>query len=112
MPIFETPEPISVTVELALGEVRIVASDRTDTVVEVRPSNPAQKSDVAAAAQTRVEYSDGRLVVRGPKGWKQHMWFGARESIDIEIELPAGSRCAATRPRQRFTAPVVSANAS
>ena len=93
MPVFDTPEPISVTVELALGAVRIAASDRTDTVVEVRPSNPAKKSDVAAAAQTRVDYADGKLVVKGPRGWKPHVRpWGNSESIDIDIELPAGSR--------------------
>ena len=36
MPNFDTPEPISVTLELGVGNVRITASDRTDTVVEVR----------------------------------------------------------------------------
>ena len=39
MPKFETPEPISVTLDYAVGNVRISASDRTDTVVEVRPSD-------------------------------------------------------------------------
>ena len=39
MPTFDTPEPISVTVELSVGDHRIVAGDRTDNVVEVRPTN-------------------------------------------------------------------------
>ena len=46
MPTFDTPEPISVTLELGVGDVRITASDRTDTVVEVRPSDDADESDV------------------------------------------------------------------
>jgi hypothetical protein len=54
MPTFDTPQPISVTVELGVGDLRIVASDRTDTMVEVRPSDPAKKADVTAAEQTRV----------------------------------------------------------
>ena len=54
---FDTPEPISVTVELGVGDLRIVASDRTDTMVEVRPSDAAKKADVTAAEQTRVEYA-------------------------------------------------------
>ena len=49
MSTFQTPQPISVTVELGVGEIRIQATDRTDTVVEVRPSNSARKSDVSAA---------------------------------------------------------------
>jgi hypothetical protein len=46
MPNYETPEPISLTLELGVGNVRIAASDRTDTVVEVRPSDEADESDV------------------------------------------------------------------
>jgi DUF4097 and DUF4098 domain-containing protein YvlB len=88
---FDTPEPILVTVELSVGDVRIVASDRTDTQVEVRPSDSRRKGDVAAAQQTRVEYAGGLLLVKAPKGWKQPFW-GGRESIDVQIDLPSGSR--------------------
>jgi DUF4097 and DUF4098 domain-containing protein YvlB len=92
MTTFETPEPILVTVGLAVGDIRIEASDRTDTVVEVRPSNSAKKSDVAAARATRVEYSGGRLLVTAPKSWKRYSPFGPGESIDVRIELPSGSQ--------------------
>lgn len=88
MPTFNTPEPISVTIELSLGDTRITASDRTDTVVEVRPTDESNESDVKAATQTRVDYSNGRLLVKGPK---QRGLFGKVGSIDVEIELPAGS---------------------
>jgi hypothetical protein len=91
MPTFDTPEPISVTVELGVGDLRIVASDRTDTVVEVRPSDAAKKADVTAAEQTRVEYAGGRLLIKAPKGWRQLTWRGGGESIDVQVELPAGS---------------------
>jgi hypothetical protein len=91
MPTFETPEPISVTVEFGVGDLRIVASDRTDTMVEVRPSDPAKKADVAAAEQTRVEYAGGRLLIKAPKSWRQFTWRGGGESIDVQVELPAGS---------------------
>ena len=67
MPTFDTPEPISVTVEFGVGDLRIVASDRTDTMVEVRPSDPAKKADVTAAEQTRVEYAGGRLLIKAPQ---------------------------------------------
>jgi DUF4097 and DUF4098 domain-containing protein YvlB len=91
MPVFDTPEPISVTVELGVGDIRIVASDRTDTVVEVRPSDEAKKSDVTAAAKTRVEYAGGRLLIKSPKNWRQFSPRGGSESIDVQIDLPAGS---------------------
>jgi hypothetical protein len=91
MSTFDTPEPISATLELGVGDVHMVASDRHDTVVEVRPSDPAKKEDVSAARETRVEYANGALLVSAPKGWKA---FGPRSghgSIDVRIDLPAGS---------------------
>jgi Putative adhesin len=92
MPTFETPEPISVTVAIGVGDVRITASDRTDTVVVVSPSDSSKGSDVKGAEQTRVEYADGRLLIKSPRSWRHYSPFGGGESIDIAIELPAGSR--------------------
>jgi hypothetical protein len=91
MPTFDTPEPIAVTVELGVGDLRIAASDRTDTMVEVRPSDPAKKADVTAAEQTRVEYAGGRLLIKAPKGWRRYTPRGGGESVDVQVELPAGS---------------------
>ena len=92
MPTFDTPAPISVILELGVGDIRVVASDRADTVVEVRPSDGANQSGVSAAEQTRVEYAGGRLLIKGPKGWRQYTAFhGGHDSIDVQIELPAGS---------------------
>jgi hypothetical protein len=91
MPTFDTPQPISVTVELGVGDLRVVASDRTDTLVEVRPSDAAKKGDVTAAEQTRVEYAGGNLLIKAPKGWRQYSFRGGGESVDVLVELPAGS---------------------
>jgi Putative adhesin len=92
MATFDTPEPISVTVEFGVGDLRIVASDRTDTMVEVRPSDPAKKADVTAAEQTRVEYTGGTLLIKAPKNWRQYTFRGGGESVDVQVELPAGSQ--------------------
>jgi hypothetical protein len=92
MPTFDTPEPISVTVEFGVGDLRIVASDRTDTMVEVRPSDPAKKADVTAAEQTRVEFAGGRLLIKAPKNWRRYSFRGGGESVDVQVELPAGSQ--------------------
>jgi DUF4097 and DUF4098 domain-containing protein YvlB len=92
MPNFETPEPISVSVHLVVGDLRIIASDRSDTVVVVSPNDSSSEADVKAAEQTRVEFSQGRLLIKAPKSWKTFSPFGGRESIDVAIELPAGSR--------------------
>jgi len=94
MPTFATPESISVTLELGAGDLRIVASDRTDTVVEVRPSDEADESDVKAAAQVRVDYASGALRVTGPK--LRPFDFSRRtKSVDVSIELPSGSQVSA-----------------
>ena len=87
---YDTPEPITVSIDLGVGDVRITASDRTDTTVEVRPSDPDKESDVTAARQTRVEYARGRLLIKAPRR-RQYSVFGGRESVDVDIFLPAGS---------------------
>jgi DUF4097 and DUF4098 domain-containing protein YvlB len=92
MPTYETLEPISVTIALVVGDLRITASNRRDTVVLVSPNDASKESDVRAAEQTRVEYSEGRLLIRAPKSWRHYSPFGGHESIDVAIELPAGSR--------------------
>jgi Putative adhesin len=91
MPTFDTPEPISVTLEVGVGDIRIVAGDHTNTIVEVRPTDRAKNGDVSAAEQTHVEYAGGRLQIRAPKGWRRYTPLGGGESIDVQIDLPAGS---------------------
>ncbi|MGA2826974.1 MAG: DUF4097 family beta strand repeat-containing protein [Streptosporangiaceae bacterium] len=90
MPAFDTPEPISAAIDLAVGDVRVSASDRADTVVRVSPADESHEADVRTAEQTRVEYAAGRLLVAAPKPRALSL-FGKPGSIDITIELPAGS---------------------
>jgi Putative adhesin len=94
MPKYETPEAIAVTLELGVGDVRITASDRTDTVVEVRPSDEADESDVKAAQQVRADYTNGMLRVTGPKPGTFDFSRKTR-SVDVTIELPSGSQVSA-----------------
>jgi DUF4097 and DUF4098 domain-containing protein YvlB len=89
MPTFDTPQPIFATVDVGVGDVRIIASDRTDTVVEVRPRDPAKDSHVKVAEQTRIEYANGQLLVKGPKPGLFAIRSGA---IDVLVELPTGSK--------------------
>jgi len=91
---YQTPEPISVTLELGVGNVRIAASDRTDTVVEVRPSDETDESDVTAAEQVRVDYANGTLRVTGPK-IRAFDFSRKTRSVDVSIELPSDSQVSA-----------------
>jgi DUF4097 and DUF4098 domain-containing protein YvlB len=90
MPTYETPQPITATIDLAMGDVRIIAGDRDATVVEVHPSDASNAEDVKAAELTRVEYADAQLLVKAPKLRSRLSRRGG--SIDVTIELPAGSR--------------------
>lgn len=61
MTVFQTPEPISVSLELETGDVRFVASESHETVVVVTPTDPTEDADVNAAERTLVE-----VAVRDP----------------------------------------------
>jgi hypothetical protein len=91
MQTFETPEPITLSLELGVAEVRLTASDRTDTVVDIQPTNPQSKSDIAAAGQVTVDFIDGQLRIATAKGWRHWMPRGGRHSVDVTVELPTGS---------------------
>jgi DUF4097 and DUF4098 domain-containing protein YvlB len=91
MPTFDTPEPIFAAIDIGAGHVRISAGDRSDTVVEVLPTDDSEDADVKAAEQTRVEYGNGRLLVKGPKR-KLRSPLRRNASIDVIVELPTDSR--------------------
>ena len=103
MPVFDTPQPVSATIDVVLGDIRITAGDRTDTAVEVRPSDPGADLDVQAAEQTRIEYAEGRLLVKAPKQTRLGL-FGKPGSIDVELLVPAGSHVHGSASLAAFTA--------
>lgn len=88
---FETSQPISVVLDLRVADVRITAAEGSDAVVHVRPADPADRDDVSAAERTRVEYADGRLLVKGPRRLREWSPFSDGGAIEVEIELPTGS---------------------
>ncbi len=90
MATFTTPEPITVRLDLFIADVRLIASTRSDTVVDVQPRNAARNSDVKAAELTRVEYSNGQLLIKGPKQ-RVRLGIGSSEAIDVTVQLPADS---------------------
>jgi Toastrack DUF4097 len=91
MPTFATPEPISATIDVPVGDVRISAGDGEATIIDVRPSDASSNEDLKVAQRTRVEYADEQLLVKAPK---LRSWLprSAGGSVDVTIELPAGSR--------------------
>ena len=85
MPTFDTPGPIAATVVVAGAQVRVTASDRTDTVVLVEPIDKASKTDVKVASKTKVDFADGQLSVKTTVSGDKN------GSVVITIDLPAGS---------------------
>jgi Putative adhesin len=85
MPTFDTPGPIAATVVVAGAQVRVTASDRTDTVVLVEPIDKASKKDIKVASKTKVDFAGGQLSVKTTVS-------GDKDgSVVITIDLPAGS---------------------
>lgn len=103
MPTFQTPQPITVSVDVACGEVTVVASDRPDTVVEVRPADTAGKAGVRAAHELRVDFAGGELTVETPKNWKSFTPFGGNPAVSVIVEVPTGSVLDATLAMGRMT---------
>lgn len=91
MPEFTTPEPITVVLIMSKGSLSVVAGDRADTVVRVVPSDEAAAADVKAAQHTDVTYAAGRLLIKAPEPHWLSGIVGGGASIDVTIELPAGS---------------------
>lgn len=89
MSTFTTTAPISAVLDIPAGRIQLVASDRVDTVVEVRPSDASKSRDVKAAEQTSVDYRGGVLRIAASA---KNQYFGPSGAIDVTVELPAGSR--------------------
>jgi DUF4097 and DUF4098 domain-containing protein YvlB len=86
---FDTPAPISAVLDIPAGRVRFIAADRADTAVEVLPADASKGRDVKVAEQTTVEYGDGVLRIEASA---KNQVLGPSGSIEVTVQLPAGSR--------------------
>ncbi|MET8137832.1 MULTISPECIES: DUF4097 family beta strand repeat-containing protein [unclassified Streptomyces] len=87
---FDTPAPISAVLDIPAGRIQFIAADRADTTVEVLPADPSRSRDTRTAEQTAVTYADGVLRITAPAPGNQ--LFGSSGSLEITVQLPAGSR--------------------
>ena len=85
---FQTPEPISAKLSLLAADVRLDASARDTTTVQLRPSDPDDPRDVEMVKRTEVSFDDGTLSIRSPKSLRS---FKPRGSIELIVELPTDS---------------------
>lgn len=88
MATFTTPEPVALRVRFDAGTIAVTATDRTDTVVEIRPGRPGNTSDIDHAAATIVEQHGNEIVVSAPDVKR---FFGRSPSLDITVALPTSS---------------------
>lgn len=99
MQTFDTPNPISAVFDIPAGRIQVIAADRTDTSVEVRPADPAKSRDVKVAERTTVEYGDGVLRIEASA---KNQLLGSSGSIEVTVQLPAGSQVTAKAASAEF----------
>ncbi|CAM5241312.1 hypothetical protein STENM36S_07312 [Streptomyces tendae] len=97
---FDTSAPVTAVLDIPAGRVRFIAADRSDTVVEVLPANVSKSRDVQAAEETEVTYGDGVLRIEAPEAKNQLL--GSSGSIEVTVQLPAGSRVEAKASLAEF----------
>jgi len=89
MPSYDVSGPIDLDVTAGVGFIEIVASDRTDAVIEVVPSKPGRSGDASLAREATVSFDSGVVRVRVPRRLNL---FGKSDSVDVRCAVPTGSR--------------------
>ncbi|MGQ5264616.1 DUF4097 family beta strand repeat-containing protein [Micromonospora sp. ZYX-F-536] len=86
---FDTPAPISAVLDIPAGRIQFIAADRTDTTVEILPTDPSKRRDVKTAERTTAAYVDGvlRITTSTP-----NQLIGPSGSLEVTVQLPADSR--------------------
>ncbi|MCX4633350.1 DUF4097 family beta strand repeat-containing protein [Streptomyces sp. NBC_01443] len=97
---FDTPAPIAAVLDIPAGRIRFIAADRTDTAVEVLPANASSGRDVTAAEQITVGYADGVLRIQAAPA--KNRTLGNSGSVEVTVQLPAGSRIEAKAADAEF----------
>ncbi|MFH7595338.1 DUF4097 family beta strand repeat-containing protein [Streptomyces racemochromogenes] len=86
---FPATAAVSAVLDIPAGRIRLVAADRADATVEVRPADAAKGRDVKAAEETRVEFLDGVLRIAAAPAKNKIM--GNSGSVEVTVHLPSGS---------------------
>ncbi|MCX4749782.1 DUF4097 domain-containing protein [Kitasatospora sp. NBC_01287] len=86
---FDTPTPIAAVLDIPAGRLTFIATDRSDSTVEVRPADPDSARDAKAAQEITAEYGDGVLRIQAPAKDRP---LGPSGSAEVTVHLPVGSR--------------------
>ncbi|MEU4036138.1 DUF4097 family beta strand repeat-containing protein [Streptomyces collinus] len=87
---FATTAPVTAVLDIPAGRIQLIAADRADTTVEVRPADAAKNRDLKAAKEIEVSHQDGVLRIHAPEA--RNRLLGHSGSVEITVQLPAGSR--------------------
>ena len=87
---FATTAAITAVLDIPAGRIQLIAADRADATVDVRPANAAKGNDVKAAEETTVDFTDGVLRIAAAPA--KNKTLGDSGSIEVTVRLPAGSR--------------------
>ncbi|WP_416975435.1 DUF4097 family beta strand repeat-containing protein [Streptomyces sp. 4F14] len=93
---FETPAAITAALTVSAGRIQLIAADRTDTTVEIRPADSTKSRDVKTAEQTTVSYDAAVGVLRIDTPAPKNQLLGGLGSVEVTVQLPAGSHVEAT----------------
>ncbi|MET9699586.1 DUF4097 family beta strand repeat-containing protein [Streptomyces sp. NPDC006529] len=99
---FSTPTPVTAVLDVPAGHIRFIAADRTDTTVEVLPANPSHAGDVKAADRITVAYAEGDGILRIEAAPAKNRALGSSGSVEVTVQLPAGSRIEAKAADAEF----------
>lgn len=87
---YATPTAIEAVLDIPAARVRVVAAERTDTVVDIRPADAGSRRDVQAAGRVEVGYAAGVLRVEAARPVSRLL--GSSGQVEVTVHLPAGSR--------------------
>ncbi|MFJ3959338.1 DUF4097 family beta strand repeat-containing protein [Streptomyces sp. NPDC090036] len=97
---FATPTPVTTVLDIPAGRIRFIAADRADTTVEILAADASKGRDVKAAERTTAEYADGVLRIAAAPA--KNRILGNSGSVEITVQLPAGSRIEAKAASAEF----------
>ncbi|MFF4495588.1 DUF4097 family beta strand repeat-containing protein [Streptomyces sp. NPDC001546] len=94
MQTYPAAAPVRTVLDIPAGRIQLIAADRADATVEVRPADASKNRDVKAAGETTVEFRDGVLTIAATPARSRIM--GDSGSVEVTVQLPAGSTVEAT----------------
>jgi hypothetical protein len=83
----------AVRVDIQMGRVQVVASDRDDVTVTVAPGNAHRAGDRRAADGVRIERLGDVVFVRGPRRLNI---LGPGDAVDVMVEVPIATALTVT----------------